>query len=239
MKNILPLICALAVFIFFLTDDGAKTNGYYIGLVLIPTLVYFLVYMIIKKSGEINSEQSNAISSSNIGIHSNQRNNQDNTQKPNNISRIINSNGFYAANYNKVVRGESRDFFIFLFFVHEYVYLQNEHVEREVHVDQEFIDTVRLSIHDISSELSSDSLDFQQYKRNLSEFEIVDNTIVAEFYESKNDTIRLILFNNLMSGEARMNIEIEGFHYDLVDTQRSGFKTVRIVENAKIKYYKF
>ncbi len=236
MRNLLAFLGALVVFILGVNDDCAKTSGYYVGLVMMPAIVFLLIYFLMKNINvnvddekTIGPYKGSAASFTQPKIQ----------PKPKDISSIIKSEGFYAANYRKVVSGETRFAFIVLFFIEEYIYLENIQVEEEVIVEQEFIDAMFETFEEIGDELSTNSLDFEKYKFNLSDFNIIDNTIVAEYADGKSDTLRLILFDNLLSKDLRMNIEIEGIHYDLFASTKLGLKNVKVVDNAKVKYYEF
>ena len=236
MRILLAFLGALVVFILCVSEDGAKTSGHYAGLVVLPAIVFFAIYFLMKNINE-NGDEEKTTGPHNGGAAPVTKPKPQ--QKLIDISTIIKPGGFYAANYKKVVSSQIRFSFIFLFFLEEYIYLENIQVEEEVTVEQDFIDAMLETVEELGEELSSNSLDFEKYKFNLSEFEIIDNTIVAEYADGKSDTLRLILFNNLLSKDLRMNIEIEGIHYDLFDSTKSGFKNVKVVENAKVKYYEF
>lgn len=236
MSKFPAFLGALVVFIMALFSDGARTKGHYVGVVVLPLIVYIIIYIIIKKREEINEEfadKSIAQNKPNNVINSNT------TRMQMNISTVPNKKGFYGANINKVVSGKTQNSFIYIFFVEEYVFQELLLVEEPVIVNQEFIDAIRETEEEISGELSSNSLDFEKYKYNLSEFEIKENTIVAEFAEGVRDTIRLILFYNLLHQDLRMNVEIEGIHFDIYDPSKTGFKTAPVFENIKVKYYEF
>jgi Ca2+/Na+ antiporter len=226
---------ALVVFIMVLFSDGARTKGHYLSLIILPLFVYIIIYIIIKKREEIHEEYSDK------SIPQNESNNVINTKtrKQMNISTVANYKGFYGANCKKVVRGVTQKSFICIFFVEDYIFQELILVDDDVVVDQEFIEAISETVEEIADELSTDSLDFDKYKHNLSEYEIKDNTLVAEFPEGVRDTIRLILFFNLLHQDLRMNVEIEGVHFDIYDPSKTGFKTAPVLENVKLNYYEF
>jgi hypothetical protein len=236
MSKFPAFLGALVVFIMALFSDGARTKGHYVGVVVLPLIVYIIIYIIIRKREEINDEFSDKSITSN---NSNNLINNNSNKKQMDISKVINYKGFYGANCKKVVRGVTQKSFICIFFVEEYIFQELILVDDEVIVDQEFIEAISETLEEIAYELSTDSLDFNKYKHNLSEYEIKDNTIVAEFPEGVRDTIRLILFYNLLHQDLRMNVEIEGVHFDIYDPTKTGFKTAPVLENVKLKYYEF
>ena len=152
------------------------------------------------------------------------------------FKKLARVDGFYGGNIFKTVDREQRYFVTIIQFVGDSIIFTMEQVDTPIQFDDSIIQTLKDNVKNVTTRIRNGEITRENSPEYFSKYKEASRMVTAEFKDG-TDMVKLILVSNILGG-ALLYVDLEGYQIDQIISSNTGFKKRRIIDGAKIKFFR-